>query len=200
MFNLPFPIACVILASGIGQRFGANKLLAQYNGQPLVQHILDISENIFCERVIVTRHKEIASLCQRRRLNYLLHNQPYLNDTVRLGTAYIEASQANIQGLLFATADQPLLKQHTLIKICQSFMQQPQKIHRLYYNATPGNPVIFPLQLLPELKTLPQDKGGSVLIKKYPELVISVQAQEEYELFDVDTQKDWQQLLQREKA
>lgn len=200
MFNLPFPIACVILASGIGQRFGANKLLAQYNGQPLVQHILDISENIFCERVIVTRHKEIASLCQRNRLHYLLHNQPYLNDTVRLGVEYIEASQANIQGLLFATADQPLLKQATLIRLCHSFLAQPQKIHRLYYNATPGNPVIFPLQLLPKLKTLPQDKGGSVLIKKYPELVISVQAQEEYELFDVDTQKDWQQLLQREKA
>lgn len=200
MFCKPFPIACVILASGIGQRFGANKLLAQYNGQPLVQHILDISENIFCERVVVTRHKEIASLCQRRRLHYILHDQPYLNDTVRLGTEYLEASQANIQGLLFATADQPLLKQSTLIKLCQSFLQQQKKIHRLYYNATPGNPVIFPWQLLPKLKALPQDKGGSVLIKKYPELVISVQAQEEYELFDVDTQKDWQQLLQQNKA
>ena len=199
MFNLPFPIACVILASGIGQRFGANKLLVQHSGQPLMQHILDISESIFCERVVVTRHAEIACLCQERKLHYVLHKQPYLNDTVRLGTEYIEACEKNIQGLLFTTADQPLLKQNTLIRLCQSFMQQPKKIHRLYYNDTPGNPVIFPLQLLPELKTLPQDKGGSVLIKKYPELVVSVQAQEEYELFDVDTQEDWQ-LLQQKKV
>ena len=200
MFSKPLPLACVVLASGIGQRFGSNKLLAQHSGQPLVQHILDISENIFCERVVVTRHAEIASLCQRCRLHYILHDQPYLNDTVRLGVEYIEASQAKVQGLMFATADQPLLKQATLIRLCHSFLAQPEKIHRLYYKATPGNPVIFPLQLLAELKALPQDKGGSVLIKKYPELVVRVQAQDEYELFDVDTQADWQQLLQREKA
>lgn len=200
MLNKLFPLACVVLASGIGQRFGANKLLAQHGKQPLVQHILDISENIFCERVVVTRHAEIARLCRERSLHCILHNQPYLNDTVRLGTEYIEASQASIQGLLFATADQPLLQRATLIRLCQSFLEQPEKIHRLYYHTTPGNPIIFPRRLIPELKALPQDKGGSNLIKKYPELVVPLQAQEECELFDVDTQEDWQLLLQRTKA
>ena len=197
MFSQPFPIACVVLASGLGQRFGANKLLAQLGQQPLVQHILDLTENIFGERVVVTRHQPIADLCKQRGIACLLHQQPYLNDTIRLGTEYIISRQANIQGLLFATADQPLLKQDTLQRLCTSFCQQPDKIHRLYYRATPGNPVIFPLSLAAQLQALPQDKGGSSLIKKYPELVIKVQVQDKDELFDVDTQEDWLSLQRR---
>ncbi len=33
-------IACIILASGVGRRFGANKLLTAIDGAPMLQHIL----------------------------------------------------------------------------------------------------------------------------------------------------------------
>ncbi len=189
-----FPIACVVLASGIGRRFGANKLLKELDGKPLVQHILDITTNILAERVTITRHSEIKNICDERAIACVLHSEPYLSDTVRLGVEYIEAQQKNIQGILFATADQPLLKQNTLIRLCASFLQQPEKIHRLYFNDIPGNPIIFPLRMAAELKHLPQDKGGSVLAKKYPELVIKVQAQDKNELFDIDTKEDLRKL------
>ena len=41
-----------------------------------------------------------------------------------------------------------------------------------------------------ELQQLPQDKGGSVLTKKYPELVVKVPVQDINELLDIDTQQD----------
>lgn len=195
-----FPIACVVLASGLGTRFGANKLLAPFQSEPLVQHILNITSNLFVQRIIVTRYAEIKKLCDEQRIPCLLHSEPYLSDTVRLGVQSILQQKQEVQGLLFATSDQPLLQQASLIRLCHSFLQQPHKIHRLYAGETPGNPLIFPLSLADELQQLPPDKGGGVLAKKYPELVVRVPVQDKYELFDVDTQENLLTLFQHAQA
>lgn len=183
-------IACIILASGVGRRFGANKLLTTIDGVPMLQHILDISQGLFAKRIVVTRHKDVAEICAQQQIPCLLHDKPYLSDTVRLGTAYIEQHLPQAAGLLFAVGDQPLLQQTTLIRLADSFSVQPRKIHRLYYKETPGNPIIFPAKFADELQQLPQDKGGSVLTKKYPELVVKVPVQDINELLDIDTQQD----------
>ena len=61
-------IACIILASGVGRRFGANKLLTAIDGAPMLQHILDISQGLFAKRIVVTRHKEVAEICAQQLL------------------------------------------------------------------------------------------------------------------------------------
>ncbi len=182
-------IACIILASGVGRRFGANKLLTAIDGAPMLQHILDISQGLFAKCIVVTRHKEVAEICAQQQIPCLLHDKPYLSDTVRLGTSYIQ-QLPQAEGLLFAVADQPLLQQASLIRLAESFLAQPQKIHRLYHESTPGNPIIFPAKFANELQQLPQDKGGSVLTKKHPELVVKVPVQDINELLDIDTQQD----------
>ena len=82
-------IACIILASGVGRRFGANKLLTAIDGAPMLQHILDISQGLFAKRIVVTRHTEVSEICEQQQIPCLLHDKPYLSDTVRLGTAYM---------------------------------------------------------------------------------------------------------------
>ena len=47
-------IGCVIMASGLGRRFGSNKLLADFGGEPMICRILDATEGIFRRRVVVT--------------------------------------------------------------------------------------------------------------------------------------------------
>ncbi|WP_417577829.1 nucleotidyltransferase family protein, partial [Phascolarctobacterium succinatutens] len=160
------------------------------DGAPMLQHILDISQGLFAKRIVVTRHKEVAEICAQQQIPCLLHDKPYLSDTVRLGTSYIKQQLPQAEGLLFAVADQPLLQQASLIRLAESFLAQPQKIHRLYHESTPGNPIIFPAKFANELQQLPQDKGGSVLTKKHPELVVKVPVQDINELLDIDTQQD----------
>lgn len=183
-------IACIILASGIGKRFGGNKLLTAIDGAPMLEHILNISQGLFAQQIVVTRYKEVAEICAQQQIPCLLHDKPYLSDTVCLGTAYIKQHLPQAEGLLFAVADQPLLQQASLIRLADSFLAQPQKIHRLYYKEIPGNPIIFPARFADELQQLPQDKGGSVLTKKHPELVVKVPVQDINELLDIDTQQD----------
>lgn len=188
-----FPIGCIIMASGHSARFGSNKLLQDFQGQPLIQYILTTTQDLFAQRVVVTRYEKIAKLCQEQHIPYLLHDKPYLNDTIRLGMAYCQAPE--LLGYAFCTSDQPFLHWRSVKSLCESFIKTPYAIQRLAYASSPGNPMIFPADLADELQALPQDKGGGILAKKYPERVRLVQVQDKYELFDIDTVRDLRQCL-----
>lgn len=184
-------LGCVIMASGLGTRFGGNKLLADFDGQPLIVRVLDATEGIFAKRVVVTRHEAVAALCEARHIPAVLHDFPGRNDTVRLG---LEALGEGMDGCLFCPGDQPLLRRETLGRMVRAARENPDKILRLSCGNKAGAPVLFPSSLFEELKALPEGKGGSVLVKKYPELVTNVPARDEWELLDVDTPEDLENL------
>ena len=188
-----FPMGCIIMASGHSARFGSNKLLQDFQGQPLIQYVLSATQDLFAQRVVVTRYEKIAKLCQEQYIPYLLHDKPFLNDTIRLGMAYCQSPE--LLGYAFCTSDQPFLRWQSIKMLCESFLKTPYAIERLAYGTSPGNPMIFPADLASELANLPQDMGGSVLAKKYPERVRLVQVQDKYELFDIDTVRDLRQCL-----
>ena len=48
-------LGCVVMASGVGRRFGGGKLLAGLWGRPLLQYALDATGGVFLRRVVVTR-------------------------------------------------------------------------------------------------------------------------------------------------
>ena len=56
-------VGCVIMASGRAERFGSNKLLADFGGAPLIVRALDAAETpALAARVVVTRSPEVAEL------------------------------------------------------------------------------------------------------------------------------------------
>lgn len=122
------------------------------------------------------------------------------------------------QGILFLPSDQPLITKTSLQLLCLLFIyynssyfacnstdkssnannnyfnnnniNNNNKICRLAFNENAGAPVIFPECYYNELLTLPQGKGGGFIAKKYPAQVVLVPAQDEYELYDIDTPDD----------
>ena len=186
-------IGCVIMASGLGKRFGGNKLMTDFHGEPLICRILDATEGIFCQRVVVTRHKDVAQLCKNRGIQTVLHDLPHRSDTVRLG---LEAMDG-IDRCMFATADQPLLRKETIFALALASVNDPDAIWRTICEEIPGSPVIFPKWAFPELRNLPEGKGGGVVIKKHPERLRTVSVRDMYELKDVDSPQDLAELLER---
>jgi molybdenum cofactor cytidylyltransferase len=126
------------------------------------------------------------------------------------------------QGILFLPSDQPLITKTSLQLLCLLFIyynnsyfacnstdkssnanndysnnnNNNNKICRLAFNENAGAPVIFPACYYNELLTLPQGKGGGFIAKKHPAQVVLVPAQDEYELFDIDTPDDLIRLSQ----
>ena len=179
-----FPkLGCVIMASGLGKRFGGNKLMADFHGRPMILRALDATEGLFSHRVVVTRHESIADLCREQNVDVVLHDLPNRNDTVRLG---LEAL-GDLDCCMFLPGDQPLLRRETVAMLLESWKENPDRIIRPVYEDTVGSPVLFPSWAFPELKSLPEGKGGSVVIKNHPHEIMHVSVPNPFELMDADT-------------
>ncbi|MDO4178432.1 MAG: nucleotidyltransferase family protein [Phascolarctobacterium sp.] len=192
MENKVCKFACIIMASGEGKRFGSNKLMANFAGQPLISYVLSATQNIFEKRIVVTRHENVAAFAKEREIDFILHQKPHRNDTVRLG---LEKIGAGVTHCLFCMGDQPLITRASIEKILLAAQKEPNYIWRFIYQETLGAPVLFPAQFFDELKDLPEGKGGGVLLKKYADRVRTISVENPQELMDIDTQKDLGNLL-----
>lgn len=190
-------IGCVIMASGIARRFGSNKLLCDFHGKPMMDRILEnVKAADICPRVVVTRHPEVAALCEAAGIPALLHDLPHRSDTVKLGLQYLLARDPDLDGVVFTASDQPCLKWESLAALCQAFESRNSSILRLSFRGIPGNPVLFPAWAFSELLDLPQGEGGSVVIRAHPDSVQLVEASNERELIDADTPEVLRQLAE----
>lgn len=188
-----FPrIGCVIMASGQGKRFGGNKLMADFMGEPLICRALQVSEGIFDRRVVVTRHADVAGLCRERGAEVVLHDMPLRSDTVRLG---LQAA-GDIDACLFLPGDQPLLRRETIAALVRRWEEERNAIWRTACGDAPGSPVVFPAWAFEELLHLPDGSGGGHLLRKYPDRVRCMQVDDPRELMDVDTPQQLAQLLE----
>ena len=182
-------VACVIMASGISQRFGDLKLLAEYKGKKLIEHILDKTE-IFSKRVVVTRHQKIKDICEERKIDCILHDLPYKSDTIALGTKHF---YDNSEAIIFIPSDQPELSIDTLLSFMIS-AKNNDSIIRLKYEDQISSPGLFPKKYYDELLNLPTDKGGNVLAKKYGSSYILTD--DIKETIDTDTREELLKLEQ----
>ena len=184
---------CVIMASGLGKRFGGNKLMADFRGQPMIAWTLAATEGLFARRVVVTRHADVAAFCRTQDVEVVLHDQPDRSDTVRLGLDAV----GEVTGCLFCPGDQPLLRRETVAALVSAWEKEPDAIWRTGFEGEPGAPILFPKWAFDGLRILPEGKGGSFLAKNYPERVRMLPVRDPYELVDVDTRDTLRELLER---
>lgn len=183
---------CVIMASGMGRRFGGNKLMTDINGEPMICRVLNATEGIFAQRVVVTRHGDVAKLCESKGIRTVLHDLPHRSDTVRLGLQAL----GNVEHCAFCPADQPLLSRDTVAALALSAKSEGSFIWRTAANGQVGSPVSFPQELFPELLSLPDGMGGGYVVKKHPHAVKLLHLSDPRELMDVDTPDELQAILE----
>ncbi len=174
-------LGCIVMASGLSQRFGANKLTAPFRGRPLLSWTLDALPRTELDRIlVVTRSPEVDALCRPAGFPCLLHDKPHLSDTIRLGVSAMEG----MDGCLFTVGDQPLCQRESLLRLLSGFRSAPDRPARLAWQGRPGNPVLFPASFFPALAALEGERGGTCLLP--PETML-VPACHPWELEDADT-------------
>lgn len=183
-------IGCVIMASGLGKRFGGNKLTAEFAGKPLIQWVLEAVSGIFARVAVITRSHETAVVCQNAGFEVTLHELPFRSDTVRLGTECMK----DMDGCVFCQADQPLISQYTLMAMALAALNGKEHIWRAAYDGVPGAPVLFPSRLFGELMTLPEGKGGGAVAARHEGDIKLIEAASPCELRDIDTRYDLAEL------
>ena len=286
---------CIVMASGAGVRFGGNKLMAELCGEPLVGHVVRATDGLFNRRVVVTRHVDVAALCETLGAQVILHDEPGRNDTVRLGMEAMDGCDT----VTFVQGDQPLIRPASIAALLRAAERDAAGavgrdygeamrhgasgaagrdgagaaetvgrdavgggvenvaggdaigcaagavgcdtarsgavefggagsgslkwdaaendalgrlsaegtfeegvaaenhracIWRVSFDGAPGAPMLFPSWAFDELRSLPHGKGGGFVAKAHAECVRTIEVSSEWELFDVDTRDDLQQL------
>lgn len=156
----------------------------------MIQRALAATDGLFSRRVVVTRHGSVAQLCRGQNVEVVLHDLPYRSDTVRLG---LEAL-GDLDVCMFLPGDQPLLRRETVAMLLENWKENPDRIIRPVFEDSEGSPVLFPAWAFPELKNLPEGKGGGVLIKKYPGTLCCIPVADPFELADADTPETLEML------
>ena len=261
---------CIVMASGVGARFGGNKLMAELCDVPLVGHVVRATDGLFSRRVVVTRRADVAALCETLGAQVILHDEPCRNDTVRLGMEAMDGCDT----VTFVQGDQPLIRPASIVALlraaerdaagaarrnaaergvadvvgcdavgaaladtaesgvaenyamgldavecdvdaaawcdaaesdvvgavkhdavgCNAAESGVARIWRTSFDGVPGAPVLFPSWAFDELRSLPRGKGGGFVAKTHAECVRTIEVLSEWELFDVDTRDDLEQL------
>ena len=190
-------IGCILMAAGNASRFGGNKLLSQYAGKSLIDHALaTLSPTLFQRAVTVTQYPEVAAHAAAAGFEVVINPDPGAGAslTVRLGTERMQ----DMDGILFAVADQPLLTPESVERLIACFLGDPTHIIALAHGERRGNPVIFPGKFKEELCSLTGDIGGSAVIHRHPEALKLLIVEDGRELMDVDRVEDLERLQKGE--
>ena len=181
------PIGCLIMAAGNASRFGENKLTASFDGKSLFSLALAaIPADTFARVTVVSQYPVLLQEAEQAGFHAIRNDRPDdgISRTIRLGTE----AMADCAGILYMVADQPLLRQETVLRIVQDWRQHPGCIVGAAHNGHRGNPCLFPARFFPELCALEGDRGGSSVIRRHEDALRLVEAAEP-ELSDCDTKQ-----------
>ena len=184
-------IALVLTAAGSGKRFGSDKLAYPIDGKPMLLHALELYERLkdrFVSRTVVLKTEAEERRMIAERMDYCVVENPDpergIASSVVIGTE--NALKSDPDGILYAVGDQPRVSETTVNALLNAFKNDPTRIVAPVANGRRGNPVLFPKDLFSELLALSGDVGGSQVIAKHRERLLTVEVPTA-ELDDIDT-------------
>ena len=193
----------LVLAAGLGSRFGGGKLHSLYRGETLLSHVLAVVKAA-CARgqlaggyVVVAGDDERAlGLVRAAGLHPVVNDSPGagLSRSLRLGLEALENAGQAVAAMVFL-ADQPRVNLEVVERLVSAWSSGTVSIIRPRYAArpdVPGHPVLIPSSLWHGARLLQGDQGFSALPASITRetVVIDVPGNNP----DVDTVVDLQRL------
>jgi molybdenum cofactor cytidylyltransferase len=166
-------IAGILLAAGQSTRFGRQKLLEPWHGEPLVRRIA----RCFLEAGL---RPLVAVVSKDARLNDALaglplttvenaHPEKGISSSIAIG---VRALPETTEGALIGVGDQPYLTAQAIKELLNAFA--PGRIVVPLWGDHRGNPPVFDRRFFPELLALDGDRGGQRVIAANPDAVTEV--------------------------
>lgn len=168
----------VILAAGASTRFGSPKQLAELDGRPLLQHVLDTVNGIAdLDPVVVVvgaHHEAVLAAVDpgRARVALCLGWDEGIAASLRAGIAALDEEQ-DLERVLVVLGDTPLLESAVIEDVLAAALAAPPAVPvRATYDGRPGHPVVLPRQLLGAAGELSGDEGARELLQGGPVLLV----------------------------
>ncbi len=179
-------IAGVVLAAGVGRRFGSRKQLADLRGHPLLEHVLAATAAAPLDCVFVVLGAYAAPIWRRVPMHgaQVVFCEGWgdgLGASLRAGVEAADASGAEAAAIVLG--DQPLISPEALTRTISARGECPAV--RATYHGVGGHPVLLERELFPRVRELRGDAGARTLLREVP--VHEVPCDDLGSPFDVDT-------------
>ena len=184
-------IVALVLAAGRSTRMGKeNKLLLEIEGQPMVTHAVDAMLGSKVDRVIVvTGHQAdaVKDAIGERAVTFA-HNPAYADGLSTSLTAGLDVLPADTAGVIIGLGDMPRIGSADVNRLIAAFNpSEGRAICVPTVDGKRGNPVLFAVDFLEEMRGIEGDVGARHLIGAHNDLVCEVEMADDATLIDVDT-------------
>lgn len=190
------PTAGIILAAGGSTRMAtsASKVLLDWHGVPLIQHVVRTALDGGLDPVIVVTgkdHQRISEILIDEAVQ-VINNPAWQTGQSSSVRAGLQSLPDGIEAAAFMLADQPFVT--PLLLVALQLRQQAVEVPIIIpvVGDKRCNPVIFARQLFPDLLQLQGDAGGRQLFSRYP--FETLPWSDERLPLDIDTAADYERI------
>lgn len=188
-------IGAVLLAAGSSSRFGdENKLVADFDGEPLIRHVATVvSESGVDDIVVVTGHdrEAVEAALDGLPLRFV-HNEDWPSGMGRSIARGIRALRPDTPAAFIIPGDMPFLTVALLQALAGRYADAEG--NRIVVPTTEDgrqrNPVLWPRRCFDALASLDGPKGGKALLKRHWSEARLVPVADVSVFTDVDTPDD----------
>jgi molybdenum cofactor cytidylyltransferase len=185
--------AIVVLAAGGSTRFGRQKLLVPWRGEPLIRHVVRTALRAgSCEVVVVSgAESDVLGEALSDFPVELVQNHNWTqgqSSSLRLG---LEAVADHAQAVMFMLGDMPLVEPALLQALFDEHSSTLAPVTAPSFAGQPGNPVLFDRITFDALRAIHGDQGGRAVYDVFPPRMIEWG---ESARFDVDSVEDLRRL------
>ena len=188
-------VGAVVLAAGSSRRAGeVNKLLQPLDGQPLVAHGVDAALAAGLDPVVVVlghQADRVREALGDRPVRFVENPDHDEGMGRSIGVGVRACRGDHLDGLFVVLGDMPWLRARDLRTLVAAQTPATQQLVIVPVagegeRRRPGNPVLWPARLFPELEGLRGDVGGRALLRAAPGALLQVPIEHRGVLDDVD--------------
>jgi molybdenum cofactor cytidylyltransferase len=192
----------IILAAGGSSRFGNIKQLLLFNGKTLLQHVIDEAAKARAQPIVVitgANANRVSASIADSKVNIVINEnwQEGMASGIVAGVQTIVSSNKDIKKIIVAVCDQPFVTSALFEQLDQMQNKSGKSIVACTYAHTVGTPALFTTKYFDQLLSLKGDEGAKKILKRYSEDVATVEFPKGE--IDIDTQKDYQNLVDEQK-
>jgi molybdenum cofactor cytidylyltransferase len=184
-------ISAILLAAGESRRMGRPKQLLEWQGKPLLLHVLENLIRSSADEIILVLGREAKKI--RKSLPEfpikIVVNPNYQTGMASSLRQGLLAMNPGSEAFLLCLADQPGIGPDLIRGFRQA---EPRRgIVRPVYRGVPGHPVLIGARYLPEALQLIGDAGARRILINHPEDILEIEVEQEAVLMDMDTPEEY---------
>lgn len=190
-------IGIIVLAGGSSSRLGRPKQLLPFHGKTLLQQTVQTALASASHPVIVVLGAEaemVGSALKEANVKVVMNTdwKEGMASSIRCGVKDLSEISPGAEGVILMVCDQPFVTASLLNDLIAAHQKSGKPVVTCGYDDTFGPPVFFHHSMFKELLQLKGDIGARGVVRQHAHSVEVIPFPEG--TFDVDTEKDYEQL------